>query len=106
LELGPPRVSAWLNIGLIALAEGRDDEARAIAAALQAKLPELVEDIRGDMRPFPSELASPAAISGLFQHALVAMRGNRSSGRITYFLSDGEARVVSGCPLTPGKLGT
>lgn len=105
LELGAPRVSAWLNLGLIASAEGRDADARAIAAALQARLPELVEDITGDMRPVPSELASPAAISGLFQHALRAMRGNRSSGRITYFLSDGEARVVSGCPLTPEKFG-
>lgn len=102
LELGPTRVSSWLNLGLIALADGRDDEALAIAASLQLGLPEFVDDIRRDI-----DMAAPDGLEGrheiaiLFEYALAAMRGNRSSGRITYFLSDGEARVFDGCMLAP-----
>ena len=58
------------------------------------------------MDPATSEVVdSSPAIAALFAHALAAMRGNRSSGRITYFLSDGEARVFSGCTLTPAAGG-
>jgi tetratricopeptide (TPR) repeat protein len=103
LELGPPtRVSAWLNLGLIALADGHTDEARAIAAALRMRLPELLDDITRDAGMAATEVVeNPEAIAALFDHALATMRGNRSSGRITYFLSDGEARAVTGCALTP-----
>lgn len=102
LELAPTRVSAWLNLGLIALADGRTDDARAIAAALQAGLPEFADDIRRDQgAAAPEAVDSPRAMAALFEHGLAAMRGNRSTGRITYFLSDGEARAVYGCALTP-----
>jgi tetratricopeptide (TPR) repeat protein len=102
LELGPTRVSAWLNLGLISLADGRTDEARAIAAALRTRLPGLVGDIQRDIgMPASDAVQDPRALTSLFDNVLAAMRGNRSTGRITYFLSDGEARAVTGCALTP-----
>src|SRR5213595_3507362 len=88
LELSPTRISACLNLGLISLADGRTDDACTIAAALRARLPEFVEDIRRDSGTVvPEVVDSPRTIEALFERALASMRGNRSTGRITYFLS-------------------
>jgi len=94
LRLSPARVSAWINLGLIAAEQGDETQAHDIYARLQARMPELVVDIEQDLAAADTAPPSPAGISALFAHALAVMRGNRSSNRVTYFLRDGLARVL------------
>ena len=102
LALAPTRISAWLNLGLIASAQGRQDAVREIDARLRTHVPDFVRDLERDLAVHVDTGERTCdEMAALFAHALRAMRGNRSSSRITYWLRDGVARVLTGCALPP-----
>ena len=100
LTLAPTLVSSWLNLGLLAASEGRAEEVRDIAARLDAHMPELVRDIQRDLRRGAADAAAPSPVA-IFEQTLLAMRGNRSSQRITYVGGDGEVRTLRARALLP-----
>jgi len=98
LEGEPRRVSAWLNLGLIAAATGDSDRLLAIERRVRQAMPELLDDVTADTG-LGAQADAAARVANLFENVLQAMRGNRSSNRVTYFLSDGRARVLPARPL-------
>lgn len=95
LRLSPNRVSAWVNLGLIAAQCGEANEARRIYLRLRERMPDFCRDIEHDLLGHEADPAlTPPVVTEVLQHALVVMRGNRSANRVTYFLKDGHARVV------------
>jgi hypothetical protein len=95
LALAPTRVSAWMNLGLVAQAQGQLIEVGDIYQRLRAKLPQLVADVERDAGVAVGGAAQTSeAMAATFELVLRAMRGNRGSNRITYFLNDGRARLL------------
>jgi hypothetical protein len=90
----PGRVAAWMNLALSLDATGESAEAGAIFDRLNAWVPGLMWDVRASLDPELPWPLPPDAMRGLFEHALVMMRGNRSSHLVTYFTADGAFRVT------------
>ncbi len=95
LRLSPNRISAWVNLALVAAQCGEEEEAQRIHLRLRKRMPDFWWDVEYDLCGRAIDSApTPAVVAKMLEHALVVMHGNRSANRVTYFLKDGEARVV------------
>lgn len=107
LAISDKRLGAWLNLGLVLLAEGDGAGAQRIWERLCREASGLLSDaatelgitIWGD----PGEVATPEEQRRVLDRALVMMRGNRSTGLTTYITASGRLRFVQPSS-DPGEL--
>ncbi|MEM9074881.1 MAG: tetratricopeptide repeat protein, partial [Myxococcota bacterium] len=94
VELHPGRISAWLNLALVAFAEG--ESATKAVQMIFDRAPGLLSDAAASLgRPLWAQRdADPTDLPALFERALVLLRGNRASTLITYRTDEGRLRYV------------
>jgi tetratricopeptide (TPR) repeat protein len=105
-DLHPARVSAWVNLGLLHGSAGDSPAQAAIFARLRSQAPGLLSDAAAESRVAigDDEAAVPAAsIHRVLEASLAMMRGNRSSGCVTYFTRSGRLRLVPSYPTTGAR---
>jgi tetratricopeptide (TPR) repeat protein len=92
IELNPERLSAWLNLALLR----REPElVRKTATMLQRSAQALFRSACDELDVHPeSVLPEPDVAGRLFEHVLTMMRGNRSSGFVTYFTANEQMRFA------------
>ena len=88
LKLRPRRVSAWINLALVAQQTGDRATVQTALANLKICCPTFLDDLVREIGGFDETRPK------VFEHALTMMRGNRSSNRLTYFTGDGKAWFV------------
>lgn len=95
-ELNPTRLSAWLNLGLLRIAQGDAERAAAAAAEVFELAPGLLSDAAREagVELFGDRGAAPdaASLGRVLARALEMLRGNRSSTCVTYFTAEGALR--------------
>jgi hypothetical protein len=104
--LHPARVAAWVNLGLayaeVGDAAGIDD----VFERLRERYPGLVSDAARACGvvawPDVGERVTMAVQVAVSTQALVMLRGNRSSGLVTYVSPEGQLRVAQDAPAGQG----
>jgi len=99
LDATPRRLSAWINLALLEAAVGDApalgrafEQVRQRAAGLMA---DAAEDI-GEAAWLDGDAVPSAAVQRrLLERMLVMLRGNRATGLVTYFRTDGSLHVLS-----------
>jgi len=97
VELNPARLSGWINLALLHVANGELEQARSLTAEVFARAPGLVSDAAREVSVELFGDGAPAElepIGRVLDHALAMLRGNRSSSCITYFTSEGALRFA------------
>lgn len=92
LAQAPGRLGARVNHALWHLAWGERDVARAEAAALAARAPELFAEVTRALGLPGEPPEAPDALAAVFEASLGRMRGNRSSSIFTWFTAEGRLR--------------
>lgn len=99
VRVKPGRVSGWINLALTHHARGDHHRAAELSRRVARIAPRLVRDAAratelSDRVEATGWIPSREHIVPVFEHALVMMRGNRSSHTVTYFDHDGVFRLV------------
>ena len=93
VEDSPGRISAWVNLALVAARAGQRGELRRCLRAIAERAPSLLRDLAHD-RGRGLSLSDPDALVEDLEHSLRMMRGNRSSRMVTYYTADGVPHVL------------
>lgn len=89
----PGRVSAWVNLALVALETDQAPEARRALAEAVRRAPGVFRDLAAERGERLTLKRLDRAHADL-EHGLAMMRGNRSSSFVTYFTVDGRAHAI------------
>lgn len=98
IELGPTRISAWVDLALVHAATGRREAFDEAWRHLEVAAPGLLSDASRELEVVlwgdPGEVPSLDERQRVLEHALAMMRGNRSTSCATYFTREGRLRHV------------
>jgi tetratricopeptide (TPR) repeat protein len=94
LELTPGRISSWMNLALVRAARADHALLLPTLARLRRRAPGLVDDGCRELGIDALGSHDASAVVRVFEHLLAMMRGNRSSGFVTYFTAQGDLRFA------------